>query len=382
MKLLKLILILSFLSISCSSLTSKRTPATSAPFPPDEKENIFSAYEPLNVELEAPLDELFTKIDSKPFPFNKDLFVLGVLSYEDKTHQKLQIPVRVHIKGFSTTVLCSFTKLELKLKDPDTKGTLFDSIKSIDLNTHCADPNVPHSNAHIKSALKNHREALLYRMAHVLEIPTLRARPVFIRYTKTQIPEVDLKPSPYQAFFLEDTPYLRKRLKGKEIKSAVDTFKDMEIAKDPRKASQYVFTDVQSSPKIDKEDVARIELFQNMIANMDWFIKMHPHHRRFQSEENSANLWNIRILELPSGQWVPFPQDFNFTGAVQGLQGGFKTEIFNTVSEASRQKLKNIFLSKKAQLYPLTETLANDPEGIEYIRKSLDVFYQNLEALP
>lgn len=368
-------------TLACSSLTTKRTPATSAPFASVETGSLFASYDVLNVELDAPLAPLFAKKDPNPqAPRNKEAFVDGVLSYENELLQKIQIPVEIHLKGFSTLNSCSFPKLELKIKSKDSEGTLFESTKSVDLNTHCFEKDDPAAYDVFKSAFWNHREALIYRMADVLEIPTLKARPVFIRYKNTQIPNVDQNPAPYRAFFVEDMGNFRKRLNAKEIKGIDDPLKSEELAKDPSKASRYVFTDVKSSPQIDPEDASRIALFQAMIGNEDWFIKMHPTHKRFENLDIKTNLWNTKIAELPDGKWVLFPQDFSISGILSGEPKNRLDKVtFGFSGEATQQSLKQNFLNKKTDIYLLTETLVNDPEGGALMKKTLDGFYQKLK---
>lgn len=364
---------------ACSSFKSARSPATSAPFDL-EKTGVFSSYEPLNIEIEAPLAELFAQKDDVEYPANKNLFTTGSLSYQDQSKNTHRISVKIYLKGFSTLSNCPFPKLELKMNSQDVKGTLFSSMDSIDLNTHCTEEKDTRLEDRFKASVNNHREALIYRMAHTLEIPTLQARPVFVRYKKTKIPVVDQNPKAYQAFFLEDMSHLRRRLNGKEVKGIETLFKNAEIAANPKKASQYRFKDIQSSPQVDVEDVTRIALFQAMIGNGDWFIKVDAEHGGAGS--NKIRLWNIKILELPTGKWVLFPQDFGISYPLMGDSlTDLEPTIFGAAGEASQKKLIRVFLNKKTELYQLLETLKNDPQGAENFQKTLDHFYQNLEPM-
>lgn len=358
-----------------------RLPAASQSFAPVEAGNVFASYEPLRVELEAPLNEIF-KQRAVGFPKFKEISVDGNLAYWNEQNQKVMIPVSVHVKGFSSVDLCEFPKLELKMKNPAREGTLFSSTKTVDLNTHCVDSKVPanFSEDIVKAFRFNHREALLYRMAETLGIPTFKARPVFINYRKTGIDSIDQKTTPYQAFFLEDAAAFAKRLHGQEIKGINDPLKGLTLAMSPEKKDMYQFTDLQTSAKVDLEDASRIALFQAMIANSDWFIKPSPNAQRFGSD--STNLWNTKILALPTGRWVLFPQDFNFAGITFGgatSEAQVNKDIYNVVDRPAQERLKQVFIAKKEDVYKLLNTLTQDPEGPAKMKQTLDSFYSLLE---
>ncbi|MNK01245.1 hypothetical protein D3C87_190400 [compost metagenome] len=369
--------VLSSLILSCSTL--QRKPATSQPFPAPMAGSLFASYEPLNFELDAPLADLFAQKGKDHFTA-KAATVSGVLSYTDEQNKKVRFPVEVKMKGFSSIQMCSFPKIELKIKSNDRRGTYFENIKTVDLNTHCAE-NEPESDPYreyTKDMFYAHREVLIYRMAEVLEIPTLRARPIFIKYRNTKIAKVNQNPEPYRAFFLEDMSDLRKRLQAREIKGVNDSFK-----KNPKEGSEdiYIFKDLQSSPQTDVEDAARIALFQAMIGNLDWFIKTKPEHVRFESSDK-VNLWNTKILEMTDGRWVLFPQDFNFSGILRGfLYGEMDKVVFNVVDEATQERIKKSFVDKKTEIYSLLETLTKDKQGTELMKSTLDQFYIRIESL-
>ncbi|WP_413290945.1 hypothetical protein [Bdellovibrio sp. HCB337] len=368
--------------LACSSFSGKRNPALSEPFAPVEPGSVFASYTPLAIELEAPLNELFKKVKATTFPDNKDLSVDGKLSYNNESNQRVEIPVEVHVKGFSSLFSCSFPKLELKMKSKERAGTLFATTKSIDLNTHCFEEGTRKEGDMMAVSIYNHREALIYRMAEVLEIPTFKARPVFVRYKNTQIAAVENKE--YRAFFLEDMGSFRKRLNAKEVKGVNDPLKAYEIQKDPSKESQYVFSDVKSSPMIDAEDASRVALFQSMVSNGDWFIKMNPIHLRDETyPTDKTNLWNTKIAELPNGRWVLFPQDFSLSGILIGFNLAPLSQItFGFSPQATQNQLKQTFLARKPEIYALLGTLTQDPKGPELMKITLDVFYKNLEINP
>jgi hypothetical protein len=364
----KLVLVIFMASLACSSLSRK--PASEI-FPAAATGSLFAAYEPLNFELDAPLGELFRGKRDNILVY-KAARIVGTLSYQNEENQKVTVPVEVKIKGFTSTN-CPFPKLELKITGEVPAGSLLSGLGTMDLNTHCAEPDEPVVTEAFRASFYAHREALIYRMAEVLGVPTYRARPVFMKYSHTQIPRVDKTPF-YRAFFLEDMSSLRKRLHAKEIKGTHDTMKDLDLAKYPEKAGQYAFEDVSSAKNIDREDVARIALFEALIGNGDWFVKISPDKLRGMGDLN--NLWNIKILEMPTGRWVMFPQDFNFTGMVMGGPSQpVNADTFGAADRATQEKLQRHFLEKKPELYDLLKTLTQDPNGAGAMQKALDSFY-------
>ena len=139
------------------------------------------------------------------------------------------------------------------------------------------------------------------------------------------------------------------------------------------------FLNVSESP-MDPEDVSRIALFEALIGNTDWTIRVTKDDRRFQGESGSATgLWNIKILEMKNGKWIPFPQDFNLAFINSGTSFFILNEkIYKVASRASREKIKADFVKRKAQLMKLTDSLSDDPEGREAIKKMLENFYLEL----
>ncbi len=376
-----IIIVCGLFLLSCSTLSTKREPAVSQPFAPVKAGDLFAGNEPLHFELEAPLKEFLAKVQSTPFPQNKEIKTTGILSYINEKQHKVELPVEIQVKGFSTLMMCEFPKLELKIKAKDLTGSFFDSIKTVDLHTHCQEEEKAADYPVLKASFYNHREALLYKMAEVLQIPTFKARPVFVRYKNTQYSFMENKE--YRAFFLEDMGSFRKRLNAQEVKGVGDMMKDLTLAKDPSKESLYRFSDVKSASQVDPEDAARIALFQAMVGNGDWFLKAHPEHYRNRDRSDKSNLWNVKIVELPDKKWVLFPQDFSLSGILIGATYVIlDAPTWNVVPKEAQNRLKQVFLDKKAEIYNLLNTLKDDPEGAEQMRKALDSFYSYLVTAP
>ncbi|MEZ0391334.1 MAG: hypothetical protein ACAH59_03900 [Pseudobdellovibrionaceae bacterium] len=368
------------LFISLQSLGAQRQPALSPPLAPPANGSLFSSNESLRLRLTAPLSQLFSY--KKEGYTAKKKSVDGVIAYEASNHRMIEIPVKIHLKGFSSLVYCPFPKLELKFDDTKTANTLFAGTKTVDLNTHCAEANDESVETYFRASFNNHREAFIYRLMEILSIPTLKARPVFIQYTDlgrdTKV--MIQKDFFYQAFFLEDMADFRRRSQVKEIKGANSPMKDFEISRKPEIASQFQFQSVSESPQLDKEDIARAALFQFLVGNFDWFIKMNPHHTR--SDSDSSNLWNTKIIETSEKKWFVLMQDFSLSGFVSGISYPLPINqiTYDVVDKATQHKIQQSFLSKKSQIEAALLILKDDPQ-FETLKDLMDKSLSKIENL-
>ncbi len=355
------------LNLSCASSphAAKREIALSNSFGPPTSDTLFSSYETLNIKLSAPFTTLFQAklLGKEKF---KELPVKGTLIIDDLT-----LRVQIVLKGNSTAIMCPFPKMELMILDDAYGNTIFSESKTFDLNTHCADKDSRLDEA-FKASYYNHREALAYRILDILDIPTFRARPVIIQYLDEN--KAALKYSQkYQAFLLEDTSSFLKRIDAREIKGFNDGGKESAIRKNPKKAAQYLFTDLSEAPQIDREDAARIALFNEMIGNYDWFIKADSKHMR--SKEDLRNLWNVKIVETSNGRWIPFPFDFGLAAVVTGIsQPNPYMRVFSSVDLKSQEKLKKQFHEKRIEILQLSLSL--DKVGQRYYEETLNKFFE------
>lgn len=366
-------------ALSCL-LLARPALALSPALPPPAAGTVFASFAPLNIKLRAPFSTLFEAqslglAEAKKALVTGEVFVPGVGGFP------IGYPVEIHMKGFSSLNTCRFPKLELKFISKPTTG-LFTNIKSIDLNTHCAEQDDWVVSEYFRGSFLNHREALIYRMMDVLGMPSLRARPVFAEYEDTFSPStVPLKKDfAYQAFFIEDMSAFTERLNAQEVRGTGDVLKDLITLDHPEKIQMFRFQDVKSSPRIDPEDVARIALLQYLVDNGDWFIKIDSEHER--SHDSKINLWNTKIIQTTSGKWIPVPHDFSLSGVLLGSSiPTLDRTIFDVVSAESRKKIKKAFQNKKAELMQLPSELKDDPKGQFQIKGILERFFSNLQQL-
>lgn len=363
-----LILTWAFFGCVQTPLKVERGVATSEPFAKPKVGSLFSSYEPLKIHISAPLTTLFKAKTLGRSQFKK-MQVRGTLTYNE-----VKLPIKIKLKGYSTAVMCPFPKMEITILE---KSSLFLEEKTFDLNTHCDEKDSGLDSA-FRASYFNHREALIYRILDVLEIPSYRARPALVHY-KDEDPESHIKEqNTYQAFFLEDMSALKKRLDAREIKGSDDPEKEEILAKDQNDPPGFLFTNIQDAQLIDPEDAARIALFQEMIGNYDWFIKADRDHLR--SAKDLRNLWNTKILELPDSRWVLFPQDFSLAALVTGIEKPTHFErVFYSVSLSQQMKIKEGFLKKEFEILQLGNSL--DPDGKQYFYGKIRKFFLNLRKI-
>jgi hypothetical protein len=363
--------------LGCAS-SGQRNPALSEPFAPPAAGSLFSSDSVLELSLKAPISSLAATAHESNFMASKTKMFAAEISYVGNDQKKIVIPVDLHVKGFTTMQTCLFPKMELHFHKKNVEGTLFQGLSAADLNTHCAEENNSSVMEAYRASYNNHREALVYKIANILEIPTYRARPVLMTYEDSDAPSSNLvvPGKKYQAFFLEDYGSFRARLHLKDIRHEKDFLKSFQGEKPDKK---YIFTNVEDSPAIDREDLARVVLFHGLIANFDWYIKLDKNDKRFSGDDTSG-LWNTKIVERPDGKWVIFPQDFSLSGWVIGNGSTYiNNKALQLVDKASLEKIKGKFQDKKTELYQSIEVLSKDPKGYENAKKLLDSFYEALK---
>jgi hypothetical protein len=351
--------------------------ASNGPFPAPPAGSLFSSQEALSVVLNAPLSTLI-KAKDLPFLERKKFTVPGQLSYVGKDGKAVNTDVQIHLKGFTTLSFCPFPKMEMKLVNPPT-GSVFATIKTVDFNTHCAEPTDTSINEFYRASFYNHREVLAYQMMNLLKIPSYQARAVWVQYIDTDSPsKINIDPAkPYRAFFLEDMGDFKKRVNVQEIKDSKDP---MKAAYPPDKQQNFIFRSAQESANMDPEDVARVELLESLVGNGDWFLRVQPSDSR--GHDTPEGLWNIKILETPERKWIPMAQDFSLSALVVGTPYGIASlRQFNLLTPESKERLKKEFLDHRSELYQLLTTLSQDSPGAENAKVLLDQFFQRLQTL-
>lgn len=319
----------------------------------------------------------------------------GRLVWTD-TEGKHDLPVLVQLRGNTSQAesQCPFPKMSLSFeKDRATdervsKGTLFDGLKSIGIGTHCGGkPGFSPRFGRVWGGLSPHREALIYKAQALLSIPGFEVFPTNFNYIDSNTGRGPLEPQPsgfavnqpMPGFFLEDIKTFVKKADGKEIRAADAPFQDT----DPDKL--YIFTsvvDAQNDARtagleieaIDPKDVIRILLFQALVGNRDWKLRISP------DDATSRGLWNMKVVEA-DGQWIMFPYDYDLAGWVRSDSSRSRLPSFDDPyfksSDISRVVAE--FEEKRSDIEALADSLAQeDRNGARSIREQIRSFYDAL----
>lgn len=302
----------------------------------------------------------------------------GIISYV-LNEKNIESPVEISIKGFTSAVYCKFPKLELKIKNG--KDSVFGDLKKIDLNTHCDDtPGANKSDPFIISMSSPHREVVLYRIQEILGLKVLRTKPVQLTYIDV---ETGLSPEAapqknYEAFFIEDKSEFVKRNQLVEVKGANDSFMSLDLASGKTTVDQYQFASVlDNSDKIDLMEAARIELFQQVIFNNDWFLKLNAKDLRHpQDTSDISELWNMRMFaEKENKKWFLLAQDFNFSALpmiqmmFEGISNApIQNKFLNQISVDQKNELIQQLQSQKQNILSQLELVKNDSEFLKMNR--------------
>ncbi len=293
--------------------------------------------------------------------------------------KNIDVPVEISIKGFTSAVYCKFPKLELKIQNG--KDSVFGGLKKIDLNTHCDDTlGSNKSDPFIISMSSPLREVVIYKIQEILGLKVLRTKPVQLTYVDTETglsPEAAPKQI-YDAFFIEDKSEFIKRNEMVEIKGVNDSFKSLDLASGKTTVDQYQFASVlDNSDKIDLMEAARIELFQQVIFNNDWFLKLNTNDLRHpQDTSDISELWNMRVFaEKENNKWFLLAQDFNFSALpmIQMMFEGasnapIQNKFFNQISVDQKNELIQQLQSQKQNILSQLELVKNDSEYLKMNR--------------
>lgn len=325
---------------------------------------LFSKSEVLNLVIEAPFKKLFEQ-RSQGMEIAKEAEVDGSLLIAGK-----KIKTEIKMRGHSTVMNCPFPKLKLKLDKADGKGTEFEGVKKLDLGTHCAGPETSADDMMYAPMVFNHREALLYKWAEMLEIPTYGVRMANITYRDTSDPSA-VSEITHQAFFLEHLDSFLKRAGATEIRKVEDAPTSAGEEDEPVK---YLFKGIEDHPQIDKAKLAEIALFEAFIVNLDWDI-------------GPQTLWNMKMIELPAGAWLVVPMDFNLTkfasAAADEIAMGdlFRQDLFSLADRATQLGFVEKLESKKTDIMHSVDLLSADPAGREKFKTHLEAHFKFVSEL-
>jgi hypothetical protein len=340
---------------------------------------LFTSAEPIELTLEAPLQQLFDKgvADDK-------FSVRGVLSYRDaSTGSSVVVPdIDVSVRGHTSKreTECSFPKLKIKFDKAAPSRSIFGGLDGLRIGTHCGEnpgeERTPKFGrlANEKSPL---REAFVYRLLDAAGVTTLKARPARISYVDKA---TQAAPLVRNAMLLEDDDDVMKRLAG----TGEITIERFTSARD------------QFAPS----ETAALAFAQALIANFDWCLRFHPEDT-YRCNARQP-LWNVMAVARGGGRAVPVIADFDLAGVVVGRHNWFEkvynagfvpsrssveieviSQVQHTRSLFSRAQLdetRRHFLERKSALYDVLATVRLDPRGRELGQQHLDAFFKAIAS--
>ncbi len=201
----------------------------------------------------------------------------------------LDLATSLRVRGNSSLQECPFPKLKLKVAKDDREGTPFADAREIDIGSHCAEGGSG-TVGRLRDERAVYREALAYEVMHVVGLVAPRVRRALIEYRDTSLADPTTEDTVgwtlrRQALLMEDAEVVGERLGGR----ALD---DSEIAD---------LKDARFDPAL----VSSLRLLHALLGNWDYALS-----------ETGKGLWNIEVLAMADGSFIPMAGDFDLASWV------------------------------------------------------------------
>jgi len=333
---------------------------------------LFSSYELLTLQLKAPFGELFGSARD-----DDSVAVSGTLSYRNPDGREVALPgVKLSLRGHTSRreTECAFPKLKIHFQSAPG-DPVFAGVSTVKIGSHCDDrEGLTPRFGRLPNERSPLREAFVYRLLDVLQVPSYLARPARITYTETGTDSPKFpQPITRNAMLLEDDDDAKKRY-GVDQEIDVDAF-------------------TSARETFDDADVARAAFAEALIGNFDWCLKM--------SDDDTyrcdarRKLWNV--MALRGTRTLPLIYDFDVSGMVAGEHRWFG-KIFNEAFLPSRShaaievlsqvqrtrtlfdrsvldRTRQSFLERKNEVYRALDEAPLDEPGRARIREYADSFF-------
>lgn len=350
-------------------------------------QNLFDSEQTLKVKITAPFQSLFDK-RSDPKLFAPAHSIDGVVEvFNEFQNQSETYQVQIFMRGNMTLNECDFPKLKLKFKKEETTKKRLFNRKSYDLATHCL--NHPESYEDLKKNMLSgspHRESFALDLQSDLGLVSVLTRNAVIDYVDTSNPERIVTNANRDAFFMESTGSLIKRTGALySVIGVTDVSKKLLVSgpDDNDVPPQRLYEYADKHPEVNIQEVLKFFLLQNLIGNMDYFVKV-------KNSSEKQQLWNVKAIALNKTRWALYGNDFNLAMMVTNEE--FQLDRFNGATYAARKYFSEaadsqdqravieFYLMQKNKLYAKAETIKNDPSfKVKYLL-CLDRFYALLQS--
>lgn len=344
------------------------------------------------MKITAPFQTLFAKKSSHNLTELNSMIDGTLEVFNEYTQENEIYDVQLKMRGNMTLGYCDFPKLKIKFKkEQTTKKRLFNR-KSYDLATHCLNQ-VKETDNYFKTkvlSVSPHRESFLFDLQRDVDLASPLTRNAVIDYIDNSIPDQIVTYSHKDAFLMESTGAMTKRLGGLyAVIGTTDFSKKISFGTedDPDDLPQKLFVTVQKSPQVSVDEVLRLTLFQMLVVNLDYFIKVDE----TVSDYGDIQLWNVKLIAKDETQWLIYGNDYNlammtYNEQTDGLTLPIITsksrDKFKTIgTDQERRNVVNFYQSKKEMLYSKIESLEKDPIFKNNYQKHLDIFYQFIDTL-
>ena len=336
--------------------------------------DLFSSYSVVNVTLEAPLEDLFSKSQN-----NAEYAVKGVLRFADTAGHDTAIEnIDVSVRGNTSKreTECPFPKL--KLRFPAGSGSpMFGNLKAVKIGTHCGelpDGQLTPRFGRWANEKAPPREAFVYRLLEAVQVTSFKARPARITYID------GAQKLTRNGFFLEDDHEAMKRLGG------------------TREVTPEEFTDAAQA--FATADAAKLAFGEAMIGNFDWCLKFSANDT-YRCDAR-RKLWNISAYARDDGRAVAVMSDFDIAGMVTGRHHWFKNVFYDgfvpskssaeieVLSQVQRTRsvfprevldaTRRSFVERKAAAYAALADTTLDASGKQTIEAYLNAFFKAIES--
>jgi hypothetical protein len=342
------------------------------------KPSLFSDATPLELKLEAPLQEVFDRgADDEKFAGGGTLSYIDPATGSSVVLSGVEVSVRGHTSRRQNE--CPFPKLKVAFRKDTPSTSIFSDLHGLRIGTHCGDTPGEELTAEFgrlaneKSPL---REASVYRLVDAMGVPTLQARPARITYVDTTGAEPHTVTR--NAVLVEADDDARRRL-GATGEISMDQF-------------------TTARDMLTTADTARLAFAEAMIGNFDWCLRFFPGDT-YRCDAKQP-LWNITAFRRPDGAVVPVIGDFDLAGMVVGRHSWFEKvyydrfvpsrssveiEVLSQVQRtralfdrAELDQMRRYFLSRRAAAEDAVREGNLDPRGRELAAQHLHAFFADL----
>jgi hypothetical protein len=320
-------------------------------------ETVFSSRDALRLRIEGAWGELLKKRYLSPdLAKQARIPVTVVIVNDDQTETSVSAVVALRGNTSLSPLECSFPKFSLYFSQDNVSGTILSGREQLAIGSHCSFKG-GNSALYGRSydGKSPHREAMVYRLLEVLEIPSFKTRTLLIQYVDHDYLATPSSVMWQQGFALESLKQFSERL-GYELL-------DEELAHQVDLGDESI-TNIQR--------LARIVLFNEMIGNNDWKVN-------YNETPGLRQTWNVFLAkDLNFSNIEVIPNDFDLSSVVTLLEGKVDapTEILRKLPNSEIAQAKIYFRDKRQILLEELKALKQlDANGYQYFKMKLDQFY-------